>query len=109
MKEKVTITYDLDEVLKILKKEYLENREIYNDSVEVTVLIDGVNTQDSHDVMTSRRLYVEQVNQMVATSRKMDAIRMIRKDHNLGLKPAKDFTEVPAIQEHYVKTGQLPY
>lgn len=107
MKEKVTITYDLDEVLKILKKEYLENREIYNDSIEVTVLIAGVNTQDPNEVIAERRQYVDKIRQMVNEEHRIAAIKMLRADHNLGLKQARDFTEVPSFQEHYIKTGKF--
>ena len=47
MKEQVTVTYTLDEVINLLKKEYIQNREIYNDSVDVKVLIEGVNIQSN--------------------------------------------------------------
>ncbi len=107
MKEKVIITFELDEVLKILKKEYLENREIYNDSIEVNVLITGVNTQDPMEVIAERRRYVDKVVDMVNSQRKIEAIRMLRADHNLGLKEAKTFTEVPQVQEHFIKTGKF--
>lgn len=107
MKEKVTITYELNEVLEIIKKEYLENREIYNDSIEVTVLITGVNTQDPNEIIAERRRYVDKVVNMTNSQGKMEAIRMIRMDHNLGLKEAKTFTEVPQVQEHFIKTGKF--
>lgn len=107
MKEKVIITYELDEVLEILKKEYLENREIYDGSVEVNVLITGVNTQDPREVIAERRRYVDKVVDMTNSQRKIEAIKMLRADYNLGLKEAKLFTETPQLQEHFIKTGKF--
>lgn len=107
MKEKVTITFELDEVLKILKKEYLENREIYNDSVEVTVLITGVNTQDPMEVIAERRRYVDKVVDMVNSQHKIEAVKMIMADHNLGLRQAKIFTEDEVHQRYFIDNGRF--
>ena len=73
-------------------KRNTENREIYNDSVEVNVLITGVNTQDPMEVIAERR-YVDKVVDMTNSQRKIEAIKMLRADYNLGLKEAKLFTE----------------
>ena len=107
MKEQVTITYTLDEVLQLIKKEYLELREVYDDSIDVKVLIEGVNIQSNNDKIIWRRQYVDDLIELCNTNRRLEAIKLLRTDFPLSLKDAKDFTGDSNIQEHFVKTGEF--
>lgn len=101
MKEQVSVTYTMTEVVDILTKQYLETREIYNDSVEVIINIDENTPKNTEQ---HRVNYVSTLNQMT----KIEAIRKLRAEYNLGLKEAKDFVDDPRHQFEFISTGKMP-